>query len=517
MRASARDYNLVGNDWLICSLGGIFIALIATLILRFPYVWAGLVTVGVTVGVMSLAAKDFRNYWLAVFVLVLPLDIKKMLIDSEYVRTLAGIHGIPLGELPGPVLYLSDLPFLVLMIHWLFKMISGKEKAFFPKSNWMALAFVAWSGVSLINATAFSYGFFDLLRMLKFYLLYLYVANNVRSNKTVRTITTFLLVGMIFQGAICLYQFGTQDIRYIFGNLFGQQELYTEEAINKYSQFYKVTEESDIVRRASGTVGPNNAEAQYFEFLIPIAFLLWLTTTKFWSYSFNLTTFIFGLTGLIVTFSRGGFVGITFGMVVAFISARLFRLISNRKFLTFLLVGLCVSIAMTPMMYSYFMTRPQAAIERLHLAKVGVEMIKANPILGVGLNNHLTVKPEYDPRNYFFPMPAHNNYILIASEIGIPGLVFFLGFLFLTFWLTISAARTVDVYRASVAVGIFGALVAISVHNLGDHLSYHTTLTLFWFYAGLAGALNRWNVKPLEKTSENENRTDRPWFKKTDI
>jgi hypothetical protein len=40
-----------------------------------------------------------------------------------------------------------------------------------------------------------------------------------------------------------------------------------------------------------------------------------------------------------------------------------------------------------------------------------------------------------------------------------------------------------------VALGIIGALAAVSVHMMVDFLSTYTSLTLLWLFAGLAAAL----------------------------
>jgi O-antigen ligase len=490
--------NLVNNAWLFI-LGGILIALTGTFLLQFPYVWVGLVTVGLVVGVMSLISKDIKTYWMAIFAMVLPLEIKKLMISSDYIREITQVNGIPIGELPGPVLYLSDLPFLVLMAYWLFEIIYRKKKVFFPKSNWMALAFLAWAGLSLIKAPVLSYGIYDLIRAFKFYLVYLYFANNVRSKREVKILINFFLIGVILQGLLCLYQYVSQDISYIFGNIFGQQDLYTSEAFEKYRSFFAVTPGAEI-KRASGTVGPINAQAQYFEFFLPIAFILWFTSVKFRNKAFNLLALVLGLVGLIVTFSRGGMVGIIIGMLAVLLLAKGYKLISDKRFFITLVIGLFIGITLISILSQFIMTRPEAFTARFHLNKVGLDMIKAHPFLGVGLNNHLVVKPEYDPDTYIFPTPTHNHYLLVASEVGIPGLAFFLGFLVLSCILALKAARLNNLYLASIAIGIIGAFISISVHNLVDHLSFHTTLTLLWFYAGLAAALSRCDLKSSEKT-----------------
>jgi len=498
MSTFAKSYNPAENVWLVSALGGIFIALITAFVLRSSYVWAGLIIIGIAVFVFSLAAKDFRNYWLAVFALVLPLEIKKVLIDSEPVRALIMTYGIPVGELPAPVLHLSDLPFLVLMVHWLLEVTCRKQKIFFPKSNWMALALLGWSGISLLNAKDFSCGFFDLLRMVKFYFLYLYMANNVRSKETVKTLMNFFLIGVIFQGLLCLFQYCTQSTGYLLAKFVGKEDLYTE-LMKRVEGLYRVAEVGDMGRRASGTVGPTNAEAQYFEFFIPVTFLLWLTARNFRGRSLSFGALILGLLGLVVTFSRGGLIGIVVAIICVLILSRRFQLISNKKFLAILSLGLSMFIFVTSIGYKYFMYRPEAASARVHLAKVGLEMVKSHPFLGVGLNNHLILKPEYDPRSYAFPLATHNQFILIASEVGIPGLIFFLGFFGLTILLTLRAARSDDLYLTSVAVGILGALVSLGIHIQFDYFGTHTNYTLLWLYAGLAAAMSRLNIDNCEK------------------
>jgi O-antigen ligase len=358
----------------------------------------------------------------------------------------------------------------------------------------MALAFIGWAGLSLVNATSFSSGFFDLLRTVKFYLLYLYAANNVRSKATLMTLVTFFLAGMIFQGVLCMSQYVTQDVGLLGRGLAGKEDLYADLA-KKLKSAYAIAEDSGTRVRASGTVGLSNAEAQYFEFLLPLSFLLLLAAPGSCRRSFVLAAFCVGLLGLIVTFSRGGLIGFAVALAVILFLARRFELISGRKVLTMSLVGLAVCVIVSPLFYHFIMTRPEAGLARLHLAEVGIEMIKSHPILGVGLNNHILLKPEYDPRSYIINLPTHNSFLIIASEVGIPGLIFFIGFLYLTVTAALKGARMRDPYVASVAVGIVAAVTAIGVHVQVDYIATNANFSLLWLYAGLAAAISRPDMK----------------------
>jgi O-antigen ligase len=491
MRTTTHSYGPFDISSALPVAGGMLIATAAAFILRFSYLWAALVTVGLLVMVVSFTVSSFRAYWLAIFAVALPLEIKKLFGSSEYVTELVRLNNIPVGELPAPVLYLADLPFLVLMAYWLFEIATKKEKVFFPKSNWLALGFVAWAGLSIVKAPLFSYAFFDFVRLVKFYLIYLYIANNIRTRTELKTLITFLLAGVAFQGLICLYQYVSQDVGYIFGDLFGTQQLYSEEGLKRLGGLFSAYESGPTLKRSSGTVGPINSEALYFEYLLPIALIFGLAAKRFWGRSFNLAILALGVAGLLVTFSRGGLLGLLAGVLAVLFLARSHRFISTRTFALFLVSGLLAITVALPMLYGYLMSRPEAATARIHLLKVGLDMIRTHPILGVGLNNHLVVSPQFDPDSYLLAMPTHNHYLLVASEIGIPGLLLFLGLLLVTFSILVRSARSDDRHVAALSIGIFGAYVAVSVHVLVDWLATNTNLTLFWLYAGLAPALGR--------------------------
>jgi putative inorganic carbon (HCO3(-)) transporter len=491
----SRSVSFSGEYLAIPVIGGIVIALTTAFILRLSYLWSALIITGLTVAVGSLIARNFKSYWLAIFALTLPLEIKKMLVDSGYVQQLVLRYGFPIGELPGPVLYLSDLPFIVLLVCWAYDLIIRKEKIYFPRSNWLALAFITWSGLSVIKAPHFSLAVFELIRMIKLYLLYLYAANNLRSRETIKVLINFFLLGVIVQGMLCLAQYLTKDPGILLNKLLGNSGIMTSEFAKKLDPFFSISESGGAGIRASGTAGAGNAEALYFEYLIPIAFTLFLATRRFRDRVLETAAWALGLSGLVVTFSRGGLIGIAAGLLTAILLAKRYNLISVGSFHFFILSGVVICILAFPIIYDYLMTRPEATTARLHLNKVGLAMIKDHPILGVGLNNHLIVKPEYDPRTYIFQMPTHNHYLLIASQTGIPGLLFFLGFVFVTFQMAVRAAKSRDSYIIALSVGIIAGLVSVLVHIQVDYLGTYTTVSLFWLFCGLTAAFSYGNYE----------------------
>jgi hypothetical protein len=82
---------------------------------------------------------------------------------------------------------------------------------------------------------------------------------------------------------------------------------------------------------------------------------------------------------------------------------------------------------------SYGTTNNEAITDRLLYQKVALEMIKKEPLSGVGYQNFVMAMDEYSPvpLKPYQHQPVHNIYLLIAAETGILGLLAFLLLIFL--------------------------------------------------------------------------------------
>ena len=110
----------------------------------------------------------------------------------------------------------------------------------------------------------------------------------------------------------------------------------------------------------------------------------------------------------------------------------------------------------------------------------GVRMFAAHPLLGVGIGNYAAAYPAYHPRGWYASLEhAHNYYINIAAEAGIVGLTAYVLVAGTALWYSYAAIRRASdrVCRAAV-LGVLGALVATSLHNLFDVLYVHGMVAL---------------------------------------
>ena len=144
-------------------------------------------------------------------------------------------------------------------------------------------------------------------------------------------------------------------------------------------------------------------------------------------------------------------------------------------------------------------SKEQSIVERVELWKRALDVIKAKPWLGTGINTYNVAHEKYDTnqnwrvRGYY----AHNGYLQLAAEIGVPGISFFLLFLLIFF---IKGLRGSNSVRGSpdelLHLGILTGLLAFLIYGLFDtNLQSPQCLMSFWLLAGVLIA--RQAPKPL--------------------
>jgi O-antigen ligase len=138
-------------------------------------------------------------------------------------------------------------------------------------------------------------------------------------------------------------------------------------------------------------------------------------------------TFVLIVTLMILTFSRGGV------YFVAIIT--LLYMLFNRtnfgayfKFLIFLPIGFIVYNFVVNETGGKIINRYQAkgASNREELVLIGLYIFSENPVIGIGTGNYNTYIKKY--RLFTVESGAHNEFIRVAAEHGIFGIIFYWGF-----------------------------------------------------------------------------------------
>ena len=478
-------------EWIFLLLGGLLVGIFTALVLSgAKKVWIFLIVAGVLGLTGSLFVKDPRKYFMGFFVFLLPLHIKKVLIsDVSFFKELVDSYGYPPGVDPMPILYLSDLPFLALLLLWIWNLSRGKEKFDVGVTFWFGVFFLLWSILSMKFAPMKNLSFWECFARFKYLVFFLYFSNAIRSAKEIQFVAKFLVVGLAIQGMVGVFNYYNQSIQDPFGNLFGNAQVNVEES----EVHLNISgEEGDKKFRAGGTVAfaNPNSQGQYNAIVLPFSFYLFILARKFWERVFWLSCGLLGLAGLIVTFSRGALLAFLVSCMMIIIFGTYRKLISI-KYLIAVVIGI---IAAVPFVYIYMTTRVEYFYVRFPLWEMALSIISDHPIFGGGVNNAVIVGSQYpDPEYVFFGAHFHNHFLTTAVEIGIVGLILYCSVflsMFLRSFKSFLKDRD-DLYHNWLSVLMPATVAGTATHLFADNLASVVNATLIWVVTGLGISLHR--------------------------
>jgi O-antigen ligase len=227
------------------------------------------------------------------------------------------------------------------------------------------------------------------------------------------------------------------------------------------------------ILRATATFPDPHMLSFYLGLLIPLSLGLALKVKKLAYFLFFVALFICD----ILTFSRGGYLGLMAGFAtVFFIFWGRFSLKYKAGSLLIAILALSVLFFPGPVsdrLNSSFDLKEGSNTGRLEMWKKASAVSLKNPILGVGLGNYpLEVKAS---AGYREPIYAHNTFLDIASETGIINAIF---------WFLILAVSIITFLKKSKSESLFlwiaVSVIIFSVHSLFETAIFSpTVLALF--------------------------------------
>lgn len=301
----------------------------------------------------------------------------------------------------------------------------------------------------------------------------------------------------IFLYFIIKYEFNNVDkitmlIKCYIGTTFvlsciGIMQHFTESALG--ANFVKVYEAGGSIKITSTLAHPNTYGAYLILAIFPLIMLSIYEKNKSKKILYTLLS-ILVFSNLLMTFSRNALLGFALGIVV------LALIYSIRLILA--LGGFGVLTLFIPSVFHRVMGIADLAQDesRIKLWKTALMMIKEHPVLGVGNGNFVTQYDTYIVKyrldyNSYSHYPAHNSYLKVQSELGIVGIVSFLGIVItaLARIKTVYSNTKNDFHRAFY-MGVMASMVAFLFMNFFDNLFFvPKATTYFWFLLATAEAL----------------------------
>jgi O-antigen ligase len=223
---------------------------------------------------------------------------------------------------------------------------------------------------------------------------------------------------------------------------------------------------------------------------LPLAFYLMLRAQWRWERWFCLGCLLVTLLAVTLAASRGGFLGLVAGFL--FVVWRSRRRLRNLALIGALLIPLSLLWPASPLQRLLHPTHSdvEAGDSRLVAWKAGLHMIRDYPVTGVGLGNFKPMMVRYTPAGESVDSVAHNSYIEIAAELGLPILLVFLTMLYFSFRtlgrVRRAALRSGAVLLGQAALGLQAGLLGYAVAAFFLSAEYQK---LFWLVIFLSSCL----------------------------
>lgn len=457
-------------------LGGIICGLFILFLTFLPTEWGVLGAIGMMVPFIAVLTGDVKRFFLAILVFALPIQLDITIRHSGH-----------LGGAAGFIISLFDITLAILYVLWISELVRNKRKInFFPSISLPFFLLIGIATLSMVNASSPKLSLFEIVQVLKMYLGFLYIVNNIKNRKEIQFVIVFLLLGLFLESVLGLaqYKFDRPFVPSILG---GPEKL-------GYIRL------GEPLSRISGTWASYNDFAWYLTFMLPISMSLLFTKIRGIYKSMCGLTLVVGIGALICTLSRAGW--------SSFVIAALIVLLLNfsktkgktglNSFaisLVAILIFVSTIVTVNPQFLNIvnrriFSDDYNAAQSRIPQMQVALNIIKANPFLGVGINNYTEVMQDYDTSDIKLTSitrhQVHNIFLQIAAEMGIMGLVIFIWLILMVYKEGLTYIKSSEGTMSGIVIGIIAGTSAFLIHGLVDAASLGNHLFLiFWFFAGI--------------------------------
>jgi O-antigen ligase len=185
--------------------------------------------------------------------------------------------------------------------------------------------------------------------------------------------------------------------------------------------------------RPGWIVGDSNYFATAAVFAIFLAFYFMHDKRPRWEKVYCIVCLLLTILAVTLCASRGGFLGLV--AAALFLVWHTKRRVRNLVLMSALVLPLSLALPVSPL-HRFLDPSTDYGSTQFHLEawKAGLRMIEAHPIAGIGLGNFKPLMPSYMASGMIIHVEtvAHNMFIEVAAELGLPALLIFLGI----FWFT---------------------------------------------------------------------------------
>lgn len=396
--------------------------------------------------------------------------LDKLLDNSIFVKPIIWVSLVVMLTPFIPTMAVLLLALLSLGSVFLKAILDEDFKFKYSRLNSFILIFILVYFFSAISSLSMSESKNIFMLVAVFILFYFVIINTVNTRKEMNTLLYMFIISATFASIYGLYQ-------YVFGDLYSQAWLDSNMFEN-------------IKMRVYSTFENPNVFGEYLLLVIPVIAAL-LFTEKGWGKKLFLTTLL-AINGiaLVLTFSRGCWLGIIFGMAIL-------AVVIDKRFIWLGIALLLLAPFILPETIINRFTSignmgDSSTSYRVYIWLGTLVMLKDYWFSGVGLGitSFNKVYPIYSYNGVTAPH-SHNLYLQIIVEHGIVGLIVFAYIMYYFYKETIISAYK---NKNLVIVGIISAISAFMLEGLTDYTWYnYRVILIFWMVLAFGVSLARIN------------------------
>ena len=430
---------------------------------------------------LSLIITNKKRYFQ--FLVILTISVgRPFLVEKPFSIHLGGAQNVP-------EFFMSDIWLFILLLIWMSNFFKTKQgiKLNIQHIEIAIVLLFGWSCLSVIHARNYEYGFYEIIRMIKQFLLFLYFSHNIKTKKDVKFVVLCLMTVLCIQSCISIFQ-------YLGGKMpFG------------FFQEIDIEEETTGARRVGGTLYGISALSQFLQLLIPIALALaFYYKEKKWQFPYW-TLFSLGTIALIFTFTRSAILSLILSILAIMIIQLVYKksnrlLFFSRAILIIMIMCVIFIVMQKEIILRFTADDGGSARARIPMMIVALSIIAKNPVFGIGLNNYNEIMGFYDMYvKLGKPIHAvHNVYLFFASEIGVPGLLILLYIIGIIYKKTYTILKQHWGLLQYVTIGIISSVTGylLILANVAMGFKHLVPIgNLFWLQLGLIVAIENIELK----------------------
>lgn len=466
--------------WLIVFGVGLFLGVYAVGVTFLPLKVASLVTAGIVATFGIMAVGNIRRVLLAtmIFDAIFQLDIN--LFYREEAAQLGALFGVTIS--------FTTFALIGLYALWITELLAKQRQQTGPlfRMTIPLLLYVMLTGLSALIAYDSQLALFEFSLLVQVFLVHLYLIGNVKTRDDIIFIMTIIAAVLVTESLLMM-------LVWVLGSSIEAGSL---------------TIRIDDTGRVGGTVGSPINAASYITLVMAPMLGIWITPVDRWRKWLAVAAFGLGGIALILTLSRGAWIGTLFSVGSMCLLAWHRGWLDLRIILIAVLILATVVAALSPLIIDRLTSDDEGSAEaRLPLMMLALRMIDDHPLWGVGANNVPIIIYEYATPELgdVWLYSIHNKYLLIWSEKGPLALVTFLLFLLVTLIRGWRVWWFKDPTLSPLALGFTLAIMGSMFHMFFDVFRSRPEIQTLWINAALIIAML--NMDPKHATEQHSSRT----------